>query len=732
MEEKKLELLAPAGSFEGLKAAVCAGADAVYMGGAKFGARAYADNPDGEELLKAIDYAHLYGVKFYLTVNTLLKERELTGELYDYLRPCYEHGLDAVLVQDIGVLRAIRRWFPDLPVHASTQMTVCGADGVRFLEELGVARVVLARELSLDEIRAIHDRTDAELECFVHGALCYCYSGQCLFSSILGGRSGNRGRCAQPCRLSYEALADGQLLSKKEEGALLSPKDICALDLLPQIIEAGACSFKIEGRMKRPEYAAGVVRIYRKYLDQYIRHGAKGCRVSEEDRQELALLFNRGGFSRGYYEKHNGRDLMALKSAPPTDRKKQEYENLIASLKKSYIDDEKKLPLRGRFYARAGERMRLELKTADGRALTVYGDIPQIPQNLPMAEAQFQKQLEKTGNTPFVWEHLEVKLDGPLFAPLQALNALRREALDRMKEKIVSSCCRQGAGYPDGPHRPQFPRNDGSPVLHISVETAEQLETVLRLTDRLKQCEKAPLAAVYADAESMEEELTDAVERIHARGLEALVILPAVFRESTAKRYRNAEKFWTGLPADGYVIKNPAEYMFLREISWKKAVISDHNVYTFNRESREFWRGKGISMQTNPLELNCRELEDISAADSIQILYGRYPMMVTAGCLHKTLNRCAHKPEVWTLRDRFRKEFPVKNYCRDCYNVIYNSQPLYLFDRMEELERLGVGAYRIMFTAEEPGEVCRALSEWLEYGKPRIQYTRGHFKRGVE
>ena len=318
MEKRKLEVLAPAGSFESLKAAVSAGADAVYMGGSKFGARAYAQNPEGESLLDAIDYAHLHGVKLYLTVNTLLKDQELEQELYEYLKPCYEHGLDAVLVQDLGVLCAIRKWFPALPVHASTQMTLCGPGSVELLKEMGVERAVLSRELSLKEIADIYQKTGMELETFVHGALCYCYSGQCLFSSILGGRSGNRGRCAQPCRLAYQA-ADGQRKTLTGEQTLLSPKDICALDLIPQIAEAGVYSLKIEGRMKRPEYTAGVVRIYRKYVDQYLQNGAKGYQVAEADRKELLLLFNRDGFSRGYYEQHNGRNMMALENAKASD-----------------------------------------------------------------------------------------------------------------------------------------------------------------------------------------------------------------------------------------------------------------------------------------------------------------------------------------------------------------------------------------------------------------------------
>ena len=362
MEKRGLELLAPAGSLESLKAAVQAGADAVYMGGTRFGARAYAENPGGEALLEAIDYAHLYGVKLYLTVNTLLKDAELEQELYEYLRPCYERGVDAVLVQDMGVLAAIREWFPDLPVHASTQMNLCGSGSVRLLEEAGVSRAVLARELSLAEIARIHQETGMELETFVHGALCYCYSGQCLFSSILGGRSGNRGRCAQPCRLSYEALDHGNPVSGKTGKPLLSPKDICTLDLIPRIAEAGVYSLKIEGRMKRPEYAAGVVRIYRKYIDCYLKDGKEKYRVDEADRRELLRLFNRDGFSGGYYEQHNGKNMMALSDRPAKDAEKKAYEELIGRLRASYVETEKKIPVRGTLLAAEGTPLTLHVR----------------------------------------------------------------------------------------------------------------------------------------------------------------------------------------------------------------------------------------------------------------------------------------------------------------------------------------------------------------------------------
>ena len=315
----RVEILAPAGSMECLKAAITAGADAVYTGGALFGARAYAHNLTEEELLEAIDYVHLHGRRLYLTVNTLIKDREMEKQMYDYLLPYYRQGLDAVIVQDIGLFRFIRKHFPDLPIHASTQMTLTGVDGAKFLEKEGAQRIVTSRELSMAEVKKIADETELEIESFVHGALCYCYSGQCLFSSFIGGRSGNRGQCAQPCRLLY------QTPEAKRPQYLLSLKDICTLELIPEMIESGIYSFKIEGRMKKPEYAAAVAFQYRKYADLYLKYyeecpagedpaayAMKRYRVREEDRQMLLDLYNRGGFHTGYYHTQNGREMVSL------------------------------------------------------------------------------------------------------------------------------------------------------------------------------------------------------------------------------------------------------------------------------------------------------------------------------------------------------------------------------------------------------------------------------------
>ena len=336
---KNIELLAPAGSYESLVAAVNAGADAIYIGGKKFSARAYAQNPDEDILIKGIEYAHTFGVNVYMTINTLLKENEI-GELFDYIKTYYNAGVDAVIVQDLGVFEFIRKHFPKLAIHASTQMTITGSYGAIFLKNQGASRIVPAREISLEEIRDIDKKSDIEIECFVHGALCYSYSGQCLMSSMIGGRSGNRGRCAQTCRLPYDLYDDEKKLNKSDERNLLSCKDLCSLDILPDLIEAGIDSLKIEGRMKAPRYTAGVVSIWRKYLDLYQKKKRAGYKVENADRKLLLDLFDRGGQTEGYYKKHNGKDMIAIHEKPENRQVNTQY---FEYLDKTFVETQRKL-----------------------------------------------------------------------------------------------------------------------------------------------------------------------------------------------------------------------------------------------------------------------------------------------------------------------------------------------------------------------------------------------------
>ncbi|MBP5292308.1 MAG: U32 family peptidase [Lachnospiraceae bacterium] len=450
-----VELLAPAGSDDSLRAAFRAGADAAYIGGTQFGARAYADNPDDEGLITAIDYAHLHGRRLYLTVNTLLKEKELEQELHSFLYPLYKHGLDAVLVQDFGVLSFIKERYPLLPVHISTQMTVAGIYGARLAASLGAERLVLPRELSLDEIKEIHDAADIELETFIHGALCYCYSGQCLMSSLIGGRSGNRGRCAQTCRMPV----NGKML--------MNMKDICTLDILPMIVSAGVSSLKIEGRMKGPRYTAGVVSVYRKYLDKIIgkRHGAiadgniakfsardnwnvnpatgDNWTVDPADKDLLRELFDRGGFSKGYYLCHNGPEMIAMSGKP--DRRIVDEEKL--SCLDKYLEGEIEEPLRGKLVLRKGQSALLTAELANftrgsaGRTfeVTIRGAEVQAAKSRPLTRSDVMKQMERTGGSGYRWESLDIDMEDGAFLPVSMLNALRREAFSGINKEICDA-----------------------------------------------------------------------------------------------------------------------------------------------------------------------------------------------------------------------------------------------------------------------------------------------------
>lgn len=482
------EVLAPAGTYECFRAAINAGADAVYLGGSMFGARAFAGNFEEAELIKAIRTAHLYGRKVYLTVNTLLRNDELE-KLVQYVKPYYEEGLDAVIVQDYGVFAVLREAFPGLDLHASTQMTITGKYGAQLLKDMGAARVVPARELSAKEIRDIYDNVDVEIESFVHGALCYCYSGQCLLSSMIGGRSGNRGRCAQPCRLTYSANG----ISEKY---LLSPKDMCTIEAVPDILDAGVYSLKIEGRMKSPEYVAGVSYAYRKYVDMYLEKGCDGYRVEEQDIRQLMDLYNRGGFCKGYYYAQNDKSMMTFdrpnhqgivignikngelilsqevnpgdvlefpdgsEYTTPTGKKsgrlalpkgvlknpkngaavyRTRNNELLGQLRAGYIDNDIKIPVRMEIFLKSGERACLKLLSGD-KELVVYGDVLEPSDKRPAVREDVVKQLKKLGGTAFSSDEGSIVTDiqGSPFVPVRLLNDLRRNALEELESMLLS------------------------------------------------------------------------------------------------------------------------------------------------------------------------------------------------------------------------------------------------------------------------------------------------------
>ena len=441
------ELLAPAGNMECLKAAVAAGADAVYLGGQQFGARAYAGNFSDDELIEALRFAHAWDKKIYLTVNTLTKQTELE-RLIDWMVPFYEAGLDGVIVQDMGVLDTVRRNFPEMELHASTQMTVTESRGALFLKSLGVCRVVPARELSLEEIRILKEQTGMALEVFIHGALCYCYSGQCLFSSYLGGRSGNRGRCAQPCRQPYTILEEKggryQDASKrmKQPAYPLSLKDLCVLPFLQDLMDARIDSFKIEGRMKRPEYVAGVTAVYRKYMDMYL-NGIRDWNISPEDMELLSKLYVRSETGGGYYKRHNGREMVTFEKPGYSGCP----EELLERIRHEFLEKDMTMPVNMSVALEEGKPA--HLKTSfKGMEVEACGAEVMTAQKRPLTEADVIKQIKKTGGSAFSVDDIHIEMGDNVFLPVSSLNELRRDALDKLWEKLSEKGRRSFSEHP--------------------------------------------------------------------------------------------------------------------------------------------------------------------------------------------------------------------------------------------------------------------------------------------
>ena len=725
--KKIVEILAPAGSFESMKAAVAAGADAVYIGGSRFGARAFAENPGEDKLLEAIDYVHLHGRKLYLTVNTLMKEQEMK-ELFEYLLPYYRQGLDAVIVQDLGVLSFVREYFPDLPIHASTQMTITGVYGAGLLKELGAERVVTARELSLKEIRQIHQQVDVEIESFVHGALCYCYSGQCLFSSLIGGRSGNRGRCAQTCRLSFDVKDKGKTLGKKEERYCLSLKDLSTLDLIPDMIEAGVYSMKIEGRMKSPRYTAGVVSIYRKYTDLYQKNGRDGYKVEDRDRKILLDLFDRGGQTDGYYKKHNGRDMIVWKEKPSF---REGNTQLFDMLDREYVEKQLKVPVTGKILLSEGEKASLILVSQEHR-IVIEGDLVMTALNQPMSEEKVLKQLNKTGNTPFLFEKLEAEINGNVFVPVQSLNDLRRRGLEELEAEILRGYKRE--------YLQNESSGEGNDVLKARVPKPSKLTVSLEKPECFDAVVFSPnVNRLYIEAAHFEpERWNQYVNACHEKGKECFLTMPHIFRIEAQLFFDRHQNYLKEAGFDGFLIRSMEEPGYLKKTGIRGNLIFDFGVYGMNNQAQKMLKNLGADEITWPVELNSRELEKLEIPGEL-LIYGRLPMMVTAQCIHQGMDRCDKTPVELNIKDRMGKEFPVRNHCAFCYNSIYNSAPLSLLGLSDTVSSLSPASLRLQFTIEGPREtetIIKAFSdEFLSGKKAEInlpEFTRGHFKRGIE
>ena len=767
---KKPELLAPAGDYGCFQAALKAGADAVYIGGQQYGARAYAGNFSSGEVLSALDEAHFYGKKIYLTVNTLMKQEEL-DRLADFIAPFYEAGLDGVIVQDVGALCVLGENFPRLPLHASTQMTVTDAAGARALKRLGVVRVVPARELSLEEAAVLKKESGLEVEVFIHGAMCYCYSGQCLFSSMLGGRSGNRGRCAQPCRQPY------RICSQKTGKACypLSLKDLCAIDLIPELMDAEIDSFKIEGRMKRAEYVAGVTDAYRRRIDGYLENPEKKREVPQQDRRLLSSLYVRGGLGSGYLTKHNGRDMVTLDQPGYAGCE----EELLQEIRSRILDRTMELPVSLRAELEAGKPFRLTAQSGE-RTVCLEGETVQQAQKRPLGEDEVRRQLAKTGGSGFRAEKIAVCLEGEVFLPVKAVNELRRSALEKLRAEMIAANCvseetarkagsikeaaeetaekavrteeeecgmRGGsageAGAAGKAERVRSARPAG-PKLSASITALAQLEA----------CLKAGVSRIYVSWAAVNPGMEERIKKAKEEGspAEFFLSLPVILRMETRKQMgRIRDLLDTGL-FDGTLIPSPSGLTWLKENGWKGKNAFDHRIYIWNRQTWEYWKPE-MDTYCAPLELNGRAVCDLPAPEAGEqgrkeiLVYGRIPMMVTANCIRRTAGECpkdggkerngGKDAGRLSLIDRYQAVFPVMTDCRFCYNIIYNSVPLSLHGFLGEMAESGAAFVRLDFLEESGAkteEILKLFSEGL-CGKriePSYAFTTGHFRKGAQ
>ena len=759
---KKPELLAPAGDYGCFQAALKAGADAVYIGGQEYGARAYAGNFSRDEVLSALDEAHFYGKKIYLTVNTLMKQEEL-DRLADFIAPFYEAGLDAVIVQDVGALCVLGKNFPHLPLHASTQMTVTDAAGAEALKRPGIVRVVPARELSLEEAALLKKESGLEVEVFIHGAMCYCYSGQCLFSSMLGGRSGNRGRCAQPCRQPY------RIRSQKTGKACypLSLKDMCTIDLIPELMDAEIDSFKIEGRMKRAEYVAGVTDVYRRRIDEYLENPQKKREVPPQDRKLLSTLYVRSGLGSGYLKKHNGRDMITLDQPGYAGCEEGE----LTEIRSRILERTMELPVSLTAELEAGKPFRLTAR-AGKETVCLEGETVQQAQKRPLGEEEVRRQLAKTGGSGFRAEKITVRMEGEVFLPVKAINELRRSALEKLRAGRIADCRRQSGtdaetekDAPSGLAAVSSARPEPAPSL-TQPELSEKrpapysLSASVTTLPQFLACLNAGVSRIYVSYAAMSGEMENGLKAAKADGIlaEIFLSLPVILRAETREQMKRVKALLdTGL-FDGAQTPSPSGLMWLKENGWKGKIAFDHRIYIWNRQTWEYWSAD-MDTYCAPLELNGRDVlalpspEEGNRGRKEILVYGRIPMMVTANCIRKTAGECPKdvRPEKGAkaeardgrtgkellLIDRYQAEFPVVTDCRFCVNVIYNSVPLSLHGYLGELVESGAAFLRLDFL-EENGKETEDILRLFENGlsgkqvQPEYAFTTGHFRKGAQ
>ena len=774
MTMMKPELLSPAGSFDSLRAAVNSGCDAVYLGGKQFSARAYAGNFDLQELESACDYCHLRGVKVYVTVNTVYKDEELKGFL-TYIRSLYEMGVDALIMQDAGAAKLVKEHFPDFPLHASTQMTCNSLADVKYWESQGFNKIVLSRELSVEEIKHITENVDAEIETFVHGALCVCYSGQCIMSSILGGRSGNRGRCAQTCRLPYTLYRGTENM---EEGYLLSPKDIMTVNILPELIEAGIASLKIEGRMKSPEYVAGVTGIYRKYIDLYFED-PENYEVDKEDIKALNQLFNRGGFTEGYYTSFAGRDMMSIERPKPWGLKvgivdkylpkhnkvtirtreplvpgdglevwTQEEPHvgtnvskhsragevititmegdinkndvvyrtfgkaLNDELKKSYERDTRKMPISGMLRVKEGEPISLQLWDNNGNSVFSSGAIVEPAGSSPMLPMKLRELVNKMGATPFVLENLQTDIDQYIFVSVSEVNRVRREACEALEASIIKKSKRKAKS--DGVYtKPEKKPFQLRKKLTALVMNLGQLDAVLNA--------KGIVRVYYECSSELERNLDKIIERCRNKGVQLYIALPRVAREWNAEKEQPMIDMLIDSEIDGFLVRSAGQFDQVKD-SGKKIVV-DYNLNAMNRQTVEYWKEQGADNVCLSVEANLQEINQMGDRECEMVVYGYLPLMKTQQCPignyaggkdgHKYCSE-RNNEDLYFLRDRKGVKFPLMVDCERCVCTILNGKPMFTLKFYDEVLESTTGYVRLDFTKEGPGrteKIAKAYGE---------------------
>ena len=748
---KKIELLSPAGSFESMVAAINAGCDAVYVGGKQFSARAYASNFDIDELKDAINYCHLRGVSIYVTVNTLFKEKEIDG-LLEYINTIYEAGVDALIVQDYGVSKLLQETFSDLEIHASTQMTIHNLNGVKYLNDLGFKRVVLSRELSLEEIKYITDNTDTEIECFVHGALCYSYSGQCLMSSILGGRSGNRGRCAGTCRLPYSLYEGKNKINGNDKKYLLSPKDICTIELLPDLIKAGITSFKIEGRMKSAEYVASVTSIYRKYIDKFL-YSKQDYTIEKQDEEKLLEIYNRGGFSKGYYE--NKKDIMSMKkpnnqgiyigkiinvnkknrtiqmklntSVNKGDKLEiwtnngfksisininsndniitlKDYDNTILvgnsvyriknkdaynKINDNIIRKNKKTKIKASITAKKGYPINLELYY-NNYSINEIGSIVEKAKNQSLSSNRIIKQLSKTGEYPFELDYTNIDIEDDIFIPISEINKLRRDALEKLSNNIQKNYYRKSIEI----NRNKLPKSS-----KFNKET--NINILVRNYDQLEVIKHFNIKNVYIESELLElEDIKKMITMCKRHYTNVFIALPRIFDRNAQKSYLQKLEELKQLDIEGYLVRTYGEMYLLKNTD--KKIIIDYNMNIINNETISAWKDRASIITLSP-ELHWKEISELNTDDSEIMIYGYLPLMVSKQCVvNNSINdkKLCYNNKKYYLKDRYGKKFLIDRRCTNCINVIYNSSPLMLLDQLNKVNNLGITNLRLEFTNE--------------------------------